>query len=184
MALIAETTPLEGVLLLRPDVFGDARGFFLESWNERTFAEATGCAVRFVQDNQSRSGRNVLRGLHYQARHAQGKLVRVVRGKVFDAVVDLRADSPTRGAWYGTILSEENHLQLWVPPGFAHGFLVLSDQADFLYKVTDYRFPDQERTVLWNDPEVGIAWPLEGEPLLSDRDAAAEPFAAHAPWVP
>jgi len=184
MSLAVQTTPLDGVLVLEPRVFGDARGFFLESWNERSFAEATGYDARFVQDNHSRSGRGVLRGLHYQARHTQGKLVRVVRGAVFDVAVDLREGSPTYGRWYGTELSEDNHRQLWVPPGLAHGFVVLTDVADFLYKVTDYRHADQERTVLWNDPDIGIAWPLDGEPVLSERDAAAEPLSAHAPWRP
>ncbi len=184
MGLEVEETPLAGLLVIRPEVHADDRGFFLESWNSRVFSQTVGADIAFVQDNHSRSARGVLRGLHYQDRHAQGKLVRVARGAVYDAVVDLRADSKTRGEWFGIVLSEDNHLQLWVPPGFAHGFLVLSDSADFLYKVTDHRYAAQERTVLWNDPAIGIAWPLEGRPTLSPRDAAAEPLANHVPWVP
>lgn len=183
MGLVVETTPLPGLLVLTPQVFGDSRGFFLESWNEQAFQEATGVDVDFVQDNHSRSARNVLRGLHYQSEHGQGKLVRVVRGAVYDAVVDIRAGSPTFGQWYGVELSEENHRQLWVPAGFAHGFQVLSESADFLYKVTDYRYAQYERTVLWNDPAIGIAWPLDGEPLLSDKDKAGAPLAEHTPVV-
>ena len=176
--MTVERTILDGVLLLTPQVFGDSRGFFLESWNRASFREATGLDPEFVQDNHSRSARGVLRGLHYQAEHAQGKLVRVTRGSVFDVVVDIRPGSPTFGKWYGTVLSAENHAQLWVPAGLAHGFLVLSDWADFLYKVTDYRYPEHERTILWNDPAIGIEWPLDGEPVLSARDAVAEPLAA------
>ncbi|MFY7953631.1 MAG: dTDP-4-dehydrorhamnose 3,5-epimerase [Armatimonadaceae bacterium] len=184
MGLIVEQTPLEGVLLLIPQVFGDSRGFFLESWNRASFREATGLDPEFVQDNHSRSGRHVLRGLHYQSEHAQGKLVRVTRGSVYDVVVDIRAGSSTFGRWYGTVLSEDNHRMLWVPPGFAHGFVVLSEYADFLYKVTDYRYPEFERTILWNDPAIGIEWPLEGaEPVLSARDAVAEPLSALAPFA-
>ena len=178
MGMTVERTILDGVLLLTPQVFGDSRGFFLESWNRASFREATGLDPEFVQDNHSRSARGVLRGLHYQAEHAQGKLVRVTRGSVFDVVVDIRPGSPTFGKWYGTVLSAENHAQLWVPAGLAHGFLVLSDWADFLYKVTDYRYPEHERTILWNDPAIGIEWPLDGEPVLSARDAVAEPLAA------
>ncbi len=170
-------TALPGVLVLEPKVFGDERGFFLESFNARRFREATGLDVDFVQDNHSRSGRGVLRGLHYQIEQPQGKLVRVVRGRVFDVAVDLRRGSATLGRWAGVELSADNHRQLWVPPGFAHGFVVLSDRADFLYKTTDYYAPQHERTLLWNDPHVGVEWPqqaLEGSgPLLSPKDAAA-----------
>lgn len=159
------------VVLLEPRVFGDSRGFFYESYNERAFREATGVATAFVQDNHSRSARGVLRGLHYQLRQPQGKLVRVVRGAVFDVAVDIRPGSATFGRWVGAQLSEENQRQMWVPPGFAHGFLVLSESADFLYKTTDYYAPEHERCICWNDPQVGIAWPLEGaEPILSEKD--------------
>lgn len=166
------------VLVLEPKVFGDARGFFLESYNARVFREATGLAVDFVQDNHSRSGRGVLRGLHYQVRQPQGKLVRVARGAVFDVAVDVRRGSPTFGRWVGEVLSEENQRQMWVPPGFAHGFVVLTEIADFLYKATDYYAPEHERCIAWNDPAIGIEWPECGEPRLSARDAAAGPLAA------
>lgn len=165
-------TDLPEVLIIEPKVFGDARGFFLESFNAKAFAEATGVDLPFVQDNHSRSAQGVLRGLHYQIQQAQGKLVRVVRGAVFDVAVDVRRSSPNFGRWVGVELSEDNHRQLWVPPGFAHGFLVLSDSADFLYKTTDYYAPEHERSVLWNDPAIGIDWPLPGEPLLSGKDQA------------
>ena len=170
-------TTLPGLLVLEPKVFGDSRGFFMESFNARTFRELTGLDVDFVQDNHSRSGKGVLRGLHYQIQQAQGKLVRVVRGSVFDVAVDLRRGSPTFGQWEGVELSEENQRQLWIPPGFAHGFLVTSDSADFLYKTTDYYAPEHERSLLWNDPAVGVAWPLEGAPLLSAKDVAGKPLA-------
>lgn len=166
-------TALPGVLVLEPKVFGDARGFFLESYNRARFAEATGVDVDFVQDNHSRSACGVLRGLHYQIRQPQGKLVRVVSGAVFDVAVDLRRSSPTFGRWAGVELSAENQRQLWVPPGFGHGFLVLSETADFLYKTTDYYAPEHERGVAWNDPAIGVAWPLDGAPQLSAKDAAA-----------
>jgi dTDP-4-dehydrorhamnose 3,5-epimerase len=165
-------TQIPDVLILEPKVFGDVRGFFLESFNARRFAEATGVSAPFVQDNHSRSQHGVLRGIHYQIRQPQGKLVRVVRGAVFDVAVDLRRSSPTFGAWVGVELTEDNNRQLWVPPGFGHGFLVLSASADFLYKTTDYYAPEHERSVIWNDPTVGIDWPLQGEPLLSAKDAA------------
>ncbi|MDW8323588.1 MAG: dTDP-4-dehydrorhamnose 3,5-epimerase [Burkholderiales bacterium] len=165
-------TRLPGVLILEPKVFGDARGFFLESYNERTFAEL-GLPTRFVQDNHSRSARGVLRGLHYQIRQPQGKLVQVVRGAVFDVAVDLRRGSPTFGRWEGVELSEHNQRMLWVPPGFAHGFYVLSELADFLYKTTDFYAPEHERAIRWDDPDLAIAWPLAGEPLLSAKDRAA-----------
>ncbi|MBN9694881.1 MAG: dTDP-4-dehydrorhamnose 3,5-epimerase [Zoogloea sp.] len=170
-------TSIPGLLILEPKVFGDNRGFFMESFNARTFRELTGLDVDFVQDNHSRSGKGVLRGLHYQIQQAQGKLVRVVRGSVFDVAVDLRKGSPTFGKWEGVELSEENNRQFWIPPGFAHGFLVTSDSADFLYKTTDYYAPEHERSLLWNDPAVGVAWPLEGAPLLSAKDVAGKPLA-------
>lgn len=168
------TTPLEGVLLLEPKVFGDERGFFFESYNGRRFAELTGVETAFVQDNHSRSLKGVLRGMHYQIRQPQGKLVRASSGSVFDVVVDLRKSSPTFGQWFGAELSAENKLQMWIPPGFAHGFLVTSDAAEFLYKTTDYWAPEHERAILWNDPAIGIEWPQLGmEPLLSGKDQAA-----------
>ncbi len=165
-------TAIPDLLILEPKVFGDARGFFLESFNASTFQKATGLDVVFVQDNHSRSTKNVLRGLHYQIQQPQGKLVRVVRGAVFDVAVDIRKSSRTFGQWFGTELSETNHRQMWVPPGFAHGFVVLSNSADVLYKTTDYYAPDSERCILWNDPAIGIQWPIEGEPQLSAKDHA------------
>ena len=169
-------TAIAGPLILEPKVFGDARGFFMESYNARVFREATGLDVDFVQDNHSRSAKGVLRGLHYQIQQAQGKLVRVVRGSVFDVAVDLRRSSPTFGQWVGVTLSEENNRQFWIPPGFAHGFLVTSDSADFLYKTTDYYAPEHERSLAWNDPDVGVAWPLDAAPLLSAKDLAGKPL--------
>ena len=157
------------VVLIEPKVFGDARGFFFESFNQKAFIEATGTNHQFVQDNHSRSAKGVLRGLHYQIQQPQGKLVRVVRGAVFDVAVDIRKSSPTFGRWVGAELSEDNQHQLWVPPGFAHGFLVLSDLADFLYKTTDYYAPQYERSILWNDSDLNIDWPI-GEPILSNKD--------------
>ena len=165
---IIETT-LPGVLLIEPKVFGDARGFFLESWNRQTFAEL-GLDLDFVQDNHSRSARGVLRGLHYQLNEPQGKLVRVVSGAVFDVAVDLRKSSPHFGQWVGSELSADNHRMLWVPPGFGHGFLVLSDTADFLYKTTAYYAPQWDRGVRWDDPQIGVQWPLDGAPTLSAKD--------------
>ena len=173
----AIATSLDGVLVLEPKVFGDERGYFYESWNRRAFAEAVGRDVDFVQDNHSLSMRGVLRGLHYQVRQPQGKLVRVIAGEVFDVAVDLRRSSPTFGRWVGERLSAENRRMMWVPAGFAHGFVVLSESAQFLYKTTDYYAPEHERTLLWNDPQLAIAWPYEGEPLLNPRDAAGTPFA-------
>ena len=170
-------TAIPDVLIIEPKVFGDARGFFFESYNERAFAQATGLKVNFVQDNHSRSAQDVLRGLHYQLRQPQGKLVRVVRGSVYDVAVDLRMSSPTFGRWVGVELSESNHRQLWVPPGFAHGFLVTSESADFLYKTTDYYAPEHERCVAWNDPAIGIQWPLEGTPVLSGKDQQGQLLA-------
>ena len=169
-------TALPGVLVLEPRAFGDDRGFFYESWNQRAFDALVGREVRFVQDNHSASVRNVLRGMHYQVRQPQGKLVRVVSGEVFDVAVDARRSSPTFGRWVGERLSEANRRMMWVPEGFAHGFLVLSERAEFLYKTTDYYAPEHERTMLWNDPAVGIEWPLEGEPVLKSRDSAGTPF--------
>lgn len=164
-------TSLPEVLMIEPKVFGDARGFFFESFNQKAFNSATGLSVNFVQDNHSRSARGVLRGLHYQVQQPQGKLVRVARGSVFDVAVDIRKSSPNFGCWVGVELSEENNRQLWVPPGFAHGFLVTSDSADFLYKTTDYYAPAFERCVAWNDPAIGVKWPLgENLPLLSAKD--------------
>src|SRR5258706_11037071 len=171
MPVVASPTALSGVFLIEPKVFGDERGFFYESFNLKDFRAVTGVTLDFVQDNHSRSQRGVLRGLHYQIRHPQGKLVRVIAGSVFDVVVDMRSSSPTFGKWLGVELSAENRHQLWVPPGFAHGFMVTSDVAEFLYKTTDYWYPEHERSVLWNDPEIGIAWPLTGRPLLGKKDA-------------
>ena len=169
------------VLLIEPKVFGDARGFFFESFNQKAFNEATGTNHSFVQDNHSRSSRGVLRGLHYQIQQAQGKLVRVARGAVFDVAVDIRGSSPTFGQWVGAELTEDNQHQLWVPPGFAHGFVVLSESADFLYKTTDYYAPQHERSIAWNDPSIGISWPAlaQGQqPLLSAKDSAAPLLAS------
>jgi dTDP-4-dehydrorhamnose 3,5-epimerase len=165
------------VLVLTPKVFGDARGFFFESFNARDFAEATELDLEFVQDNHSKSTHGVLRGLHYQIQHPQGKLVRVVQGEVFDVAVDLRKSSPTFGRWVGELLSDENHKQLWIPPGFAHGFVVLSDSAEFLYKTTDYWYPEHERSLLWNDPSVAIEWPMDVRPQLAAKDAAGRLLA-------
>lgn len=166
-------TALPGVLLIEPKVFGDSRGFFFESFNAQRFADVTGVQLSFVQDNHSKSQKRVLRGLHYQAApKAQGKLVRVVQGEVFDVAVDIRAGSPTFGQWVGEVLSAENHRQLWIPPGFAHGFLTLSETAEFLYKTTDYYSPEHERSIAWDDPEIGIEWPLTEQPLLSTKDQA------------
>jgi dTDP-4-dehydrorhamnose 3,5-epimerase len=176
----ATPTGIPDVLLLEPKVFGDARGFFFESYNGKAFRDATGIDAEFVQDNHSRSARGVLRGLHYQVKQPQGKLVRVVRGAVFDVVVDIRKSSPTFGQWTGAELSEDNHRQLWVPPGLAHGFVVLSEFADFLYKTTDYYAPEHERCIAWNDPDLGVAWPLAAHgietPVLSAKDKTGSPF--------
>ncbi len=169
-------TALPGVKLIEPQVFGDDRGFFMESWNARAFA-AAGLDATFVQDNHSRSRKGVLRGLHFQIEHAQGKLVRCVAGEVFDVVVDLRRSSPTFGRAVGLSLSEQNHRMLWVPPGFAHGFFVMSDFAEFLYKTTDYWYPEHERSLLWNDAALAIEWPVSGTPILTAKDAAGTPLA-------
>ncbi|QFY41416.1 dTDP-4-dehydrorhamnose 3,5-epimerase [Candidatus Methylospira mobilis] len=170
-------TAIPDVLLLEPRVFGDERGFFFESYNESVFAAATSLRPRFVQDNHSRSAKNVLRGLHYQIVQPQGKLVRVVLGEVYDVAVDIRRSSPTFGRWVGEYLSMENKRLLWLPPGFAHGFLVLSDVAEFLYKTTDFYAPEHERCIAWNDPDIGIQWPIQGEPVLSAKDRQAPPLA-------
>ncbi|HBT82254.1 MAG: dTDP-4-dehydrorhamnose 3,5-epimerase [Desulfuromonadales bacterium GWD2_61_12] len=170
------TTDIPDVLILEPKVFGDARGFFFESFNERVFAAATGLSLHFVQDNHSRSAHGVLRGLHYQLQQPQGKLVRCVAGEVYDVAVDLRRASPTYGRWVAAALSAENKRMMWVPAGFAHGFLVVSDYAEFLYKTTDYYAPQHERAILWNDPDLAIPWPLDAAPQLSGKDAVATLF--------
>ncbi len=181
MKVIATSIP--DVLLIESTVFGDERGFFFESFNEKKFAEVTGKTIKFVQDNHSKSACGVLRGLHYQIQQSQGKLVRVVSGEVFDVAVDLRKSSPTFGQWVGAVLSAENKRQMWIPEGFAHGFVVTSDAAEFLYKTTDYWAPEHERCIAWNDPAIGIDWPVNGIPTLSAKDqkgvslADAEVFA-------
>ena len=169
-------TNIPDVLIIEPKVFGDERGFFYESYNEETFYQLTGIRKKFVQDNHSRSGKGVLRGLHYQIKQPQGKLVRVVRGSVFDVAVDIRKNSPTFGQWVGEILSEENKRQMWIPEGFAHGFLVVSEYADFLYKTTDYYAPEYERCIQWDDTALAIEWPLKGEPKLSNKDKDGSVF--------
>ena len=174
MAIQVTATVLPEVKIIEPKVFGDARGFFFESFNAQEFAEHVEAGVEFVQDNHSRSAKGVLRGLHYQIQHAQGKLVRVVEGEVFDVAVDIRKSSPNFGKWAGVHLSAQNHRQVWVPPGFAHGFVVLSQIAEFLYKTTDYWFPEHERSIVWNDPEIGIEWPIDFDPLLAAKDAAGK----------
>jgi dTDP-4-dehydrorhamnose 3,5-epimerase len=170
-------TDIPEVLVLEPRVFGDDRGFFLESYNEQAFREKTGVTLPFVQDNHSKSVKYVLRGLHYQIQQAQGKLVRAIAGEIYDVAVDLRQSSPTFGQWVGVSLSADNKRQLWVPPGFAHGFLVVSDSAEVLYKTTDYYAPAHERSLLWSDPSIGITWNLDREPILSPKDQAATPLA-------
>lgn len=177
------TTEIPDVLILEPQVFGDERGFFMESFNQRRWEELTGLKTAFVQDNHSRSQKGVLRGLHYQTEQTQGKLVRVVAGEVFDVAVDLRKSSPTFGKWVGCCLSAENKRQFWVPEGFAHGFLVLTETADFLYKTTDYYAPEYEQCIRWDDPELAIDWPLDLPPSLSGKDAAGIAFK-DAPYFP
>jgi dTDP-4-dehydrorhamnose 3,5-epimerase len=172
-----QTTALPGVMVLEPTVFADARGFFSESYNAKAFRQATGAEVDFVQDNQSRSVRNVLRGIHYQIVRPQGKLVRVASGRIFDVAVDLRRSSDTFARWVGAELSAENGRQLWIPAGFGHAFLALSESADVLYKTTEYWFGEHDRSVLWSDPALGIVWPLEGAPIVSAKDASAPPLA-------
>lgn len=169
----AEQLAIPDVLLIAPKVFGDDRGFFFESFNQKKFEEITGHAEIFVQDNHSKSTKGVLRGLHYQIQHPQGKLVRVVAGTVFDVAVDIRKSSPTFGKWVGEVLSGENKKQMWVPTGFAHGFIVLSESAEFLYKTTDYWYPEFERSIAWNDPALNISWPIDGLPQLSAKDRQA-----------
>lgn len=178
MSLTVDRLAVPEVLLLQPRVFGDDRGFFMETWNQRVFDAAVGSAVEFVQDNHSRSAKTVLRGLHYQLNPPQGKLVRVTAGRVFDVAVDLRRESPTFGQWVATVLTDENKHQLWIPPGFGHGFLVLSDNADVLYKATAYYDPPSDRSIRWDDPAIGIEWPLDGaEPIVSEKDDAAPTLA-------
>jgi len=175
-------TPLEGVLVLAPKVFGDARGFFFESFNARDFEQATGLKENFVQDNHSKSDKGVLRGMHYQTQHAQGKLVRVTQGAVFDVALDIRKKSPTFGQWFGLELSAENKKQLWIPAGLAHGFLVTSESAEFLYKTTDYYHPEFERSLVWNDPVIGINWPLHllsAAPLLAVKDINGQSWMSY-----
>lgn len=176
MPYTVTATTIPDVLLLEPKVFSDDRGYFFESYNLRDFRGATGLDVEFVQENHSMSTQGVLRGLHYQIRHPQGKLMRAVSGSVFDVAVDLRKSSPTFGRWAGAVLSAENRRQLWIPPGFAHGFLALSEAAEVLYKTTDYWYPEHERTLLWKDPDLGIAWPIDGEPRLAPKDMEGKPF--------
>jgi dTDP-4-dehydrorhamnose 3,5-epimerase len=170
-------TGIPDVMILEPQVFGDERGFFMETWHRRTFADL-GIDFDFVQDNHSRSSKGILRGLHYQIKHPQGKLVRVIRGEVFDVAVDIRKNSPTFGKWEGVILSAENRRMLWIPPGFAHGFYVTSDDAEFVYKCTDFYAPEHERSINWNDPEIDITWPLDrNDPILSAKDRTGKAFA-------
>ncbi len=176
MPCIVTLTAIPEVLILEPKVFGDSRGFFFESFNAQDFAQVTGLNVNFVQDNHSRSSQGVLRGLHYQLQQAQGKLVRVVRGAVFDVAVDIRKGSPTFGEWVGCELTEDNYKQFWVPPGFAHGFVVLSATADFLYKTTDYYAPTHERCIAWDDPAIGVQWPKGLVPQLSAKDLEGKSF--------
>lgn len=165
-------TNISDVLVLEPKVFGDERGFFYESFNAKVFEDITGVKTDFVQDNHSKSAKHVLRGLHYQTKQVQGKLVRAIQGEVFDVAVDVRKSSPTFGQWVGEVLSADNKRMMWVPPGFAHGFLVLSDTAEFLYKTTDFYAPEYEQVIVWNDPTIQIEWPLEGQPAISSKDAA------------
>jgi dTDP-4-dehydrorhamnose 3,5-epimerase len=176
MPYTVQETALGGVLILQPRVYPDARGFFFESYNAREFKKATGLPPDFVQDNHSKSTQGVLRGLHYQIQHTQGKLVRVIKGEVFDVAVDLRRSSPTFGKWTGVVLSAENMTQFWIPEGFAHGFYVLSETAEFLYKATDYWHPEAERCILWNDPDIAINWPLTGDPVLAEKDCRGAAF--------
>jgi len=177
MSLNVIRTAIPEVLILEPKIFGDDRGFFFESFNAKVFEEMTGLRRTFVQDNHSRSARNVLRGLHYQIQNPQGKLVRVVSGEVFDVAVDLRRSSSTFGKWVGVSLSAENKRQLWVPEGFGHGFVVTSESADFLYKTTDYWYAEHDRSLAWNDPDIGVRWPVNGAPILAAKDAKAPRLA-------
>lgn len=175
--MLVTATAIPDVMILEPKIFGDDRGFFFESFNAKAFGQATGLQCQFVQDNHSKSSKNVLRGLHYQIQNPQGKLVRVTQGEVFDVAVDLRKSSKNFGQWVGVRLSAENKKQFWVPEGFAHGFVVLSETAEFLYKTTDYYAPEYERSLLWSDPAIGIEWPIDGEPKLAAKDAAGKLFA-------
>ncbi len=170
-------TKIPDLLIIEPKVFGDERGFFFESYNKQKFHQLTGLELDFIQDNHSKSAKNVLRGMHYQIKQPQGKLVRAVQGEVFDVAVDIRKNSPTFGQWVGVHLSAENKKQFWVPAGFAHGFVVLSETAEFLYKTTDYYAPEHERSIKWDDPQIGIDWPIEGAPALSEKDKAALPLS-------
>lgn len=170
-------TAIPDVLIIEPKVFGDERGFFFESFNAKAFEQATGLKYNFVQDNHSKSAKHVLRGLHYQIQQPQGKLVRVVQGEVFDVAVDIRRSSKTFGQWIGMHLNAENKQQLWIPEGFAHGFVVLSETAEFLYKTTDYYAPEHERSIAWNDTEIGLQWPIQGKPIVSAKDQQAKPLA-------
>jgi len=176
MTLKITNAPLPDVLILEPEVFGDSRGFFYESFNLRNFQKSTGLDINFVQDNHSRSIRNVLRGLHYQIKHPQGKLVRVIQGEIFDTIVDIRHGSSHFGKWFGITLSSENKLQLWIPPGFAHGFLVTSEIADVYYKTTDYWYPEHECCIRWNDNTIGVEWPISVEPILNTKDLQGKKF--------
>lgn len=169
-------TDIPDVLIIEPHVFGDERGFFYESFNQKVWQDKTGLRTTFVQENHSRSARNVLRGLHYQIKQPQGKLVRVILGEVFDVAVDIRRSSPTFGKWFGSILGAQNKRMMWIPPGFAHGFLVLSEFAEFLYKTTDYWAPEHERSIIWDDSDLAIKWPLQGDPVLSPKDRAGSKF--------
>lgn len=169
-------TKIPEVKIIEPQIFRDDRGFFMESYNQRRFEELTGASENFVQDNHSRSTKNVLRGLHYQIQQAQGKLVRVISGEVYDVAVDIRRSSPTFGQWVSATLTGDNHLQMWVPAGFAHGFVVLSEHAEFIYKTTDFWAPEHERSIMWNDPDINIEWPLDGDPILSEKDKNGVPF--------
>lgn len=169
-------TKIPEVKIIEPQIFRDDRGFFMESYNQRRFEELTGASENFVQDNHSRSTKNVLRGLHYQIQQAQGKLVRVISGEVYDVAVDIRRSSPTFGQWVSATLTGDNHLQMWVPAGFAHGFVVLSEHAEFIYKTTDFWAPEHERCIMWNDPDINIEWPLDGDPILSEKDKNGVPF--------
>lgn len=171
-----EKTGIEGVLLIKPKIFGDARGYFVETWQEQRYRDA-GIELPFVQDNKSKSSKGILRGLHFQKKHPQGKLVMVTTGAVFDVAVDIRPGSPTFGKWYGAMLTEDNQYQLWIPPGMAHGFVVLSDIAHFNYKCTDYYHPEDEGSIRWNDPEIAVVWPYEGKVRLSEKDGKAPLFA-------
>tara|TARA_Y100000992_G_scaffold302502_1_gene276942 strand:+ start:23 stop:574 length:552 start_codon:yes stop_codon:yes gene_type:complete len=182
MSYKVKKTSFDEVLLLEPEVYSDDRGYFFESFNQKDFNHSVGLEINFVQDNHSKSKKNVLRGLHYQVKKPQGKLIRVLRGKIFDVVVDMRLSSPNYGKWFGVIISSENRLQLWVPEGFAHGFLTLSDAAELAYKTSDYWHPKYERSLLWNDDEIGIEWPISDEPLLTEKDSNGSTLKEAEPY--